>query len=269
MSELSRLLARHPDPRDFNAKAYMVGHLQAKHSRIGGYGRVTRAKRLYDCYDFGYGIVTNVGVLAMANDGLWPAPAGAAVNTLALCTWMATGTGTTAAAASDIALQTPDAVAPVNGTVALLSAPNNQAEQVSATLNYGAAEAVTEWALLGGSALTASTGSPFTAGTATSGTATGTPFAASSATIRGMANNVFQNTAAAASWGLCLTNTTSQIAVPAWYLTASGAAGVAPSSGNAYVIRPVMLDHMGFAAINVVSGDSILFTFTLTFPSGG
>jgi hypothetical protein len=35
------------------------------------------------------------------------------------------------------------------------------------------------------------------------------------------------------------------------------------------VFRPVMWDHKVFSAINVVNGDSIQFTYTLTISSGG
>ena len=52
---------------------------------------------------------------------------------------------------------------------------------------------------------------------------------------------------------------TASYAVTEWGLfTAVGGSG----SG-------VLIDHATFAAINVVSGDAIQFTFTLTFPTGG
>lgn len=54
-------------------------------------------------------------------------------------------------------------------------------------------------------------------------------------------------------------NYTGTFAVTEWGLfTAVGGSG----SGT-------LVDHATFAAINVVSGDAITFTFTLTFPTGG
>ena len=49
--------------------------------------------------NLGSGLVTNVGVLAMANEYAWANPSGAVNTILALSNYHATGTGTTAAAA--------------------------------------------------------------------------------------------------------------------------------------------------------------------------
>lgn len=268
MNELTRLLTRDPDPASFNAKAYLTGHLTAEHFRLRG--QRLRERRLYDKYDFGFGVVTNVGVMSLANDALWPAPAGAAMNTLAGCIFMATGTGTTSAASTDVTLQTPDAMTPATGVVTLLSAANSQAEKVVGTINYTATEAVTEWGLLNSATLSATTGTPWTAGSATSGTATGTPYTASSGTAKGRAQSVFADTTKTPSiYGLCVANTSSVITVPAWYNVTNGAVAAAPpSNADALAIYPLMLDHMTFAAINLINGDSVQFSFTLTFPSG-
>jgi hypothetical protein len=45
--------------------------------------------------------------------------------------------------------------------------------------------------------------------------------------------------------------------------------GSTPGGTEAYTLRPVMWDHKVFSAINVGSGDSIQFTYTLTISSGG
>lgn len=227
--------------------------------------------------DLGSGLVTNVAALAMANDYNLAAPSGAAINTIKLANYHATGTGVTAAAATDIKLQTPSTnggQTPVAGTPALISAANLQKYQTVATISYTGTEAVTEWGLLCGTiagALSGSTGTPFTAGTATSGTVTGTPLTASSSTVQGQQQTIFENTGnATPHWGLVTSNSTSVVNVPAWYKVSDGtAAGVTPANGNAYVIRPVLFDHKVFSAINVNSGDSIQFTYTLTVVSGG
>lgn len=230
--------------------------------------------------DLGSGLVTNVGVMAMANDFAWTTIVASNVSlaTLRLANQHATGTGTTAAATTDIKLETPstqDGEVPVAGTQTLVSTALSQIYRTVGTITYGGNEAVTEWGLFTSStlpsgALSSSTGSPFTAGSATSGTVTATPLTASSATVQGQQQSIFERTAGSnLSYGLVLSNTTSVITVPAWYLVATGLAGQAPANGEAYVIRPVMWDHKVFSAINVAIGDSIQFTYSLTIAAGG
>jgi len=232
-----------------------------------------------DEFDLGSGLTTNVGALALANDALWTATN--ALNSLfAKMKYHASGTGSTAAAATDISLQTPSGFGgqtPVVGTQVLVSAANLQKYQTVATINYTGTETVAEWGLFSyGSTLPSvanlsdATGSPFTAGTATTGTVTATPLTASSGTVMGQQMSIFQNTnATRVSWGLVTSNTTSVITVPAWYKTADGTAGTAPVNADTYVIRPIMWDHRVFTGIGVNSGDSIQFTYTLTISSGG
>jgi hypothetical protein len=229
--------------------------------------------------DLGSGLTTNVGSLALANDGMWTATN--ALNSLfAKMKYHASGTGVTAAAATDIKLQTPSTFGgqtPVVGTQVLVSAANLQKYQTVATIAYTGGESVTEWGLFSyGStlpavtSLTDATGSPFTAGAATTGTITGTVLTASSATVMGQQMSIFDNTnATRVSWGLVTSNTTSVITVPAWYKTADGTAGTAPVNADTYLIRPIMFDHRVFASVGVSSGDSIQFTWTLTINSGG
>lgn len=229
--------------------------------------------------DLGSGLVTNVGVTALANDFALASPSAAAVNTIKLINTHATGTGVTAAAATDIKLQTASAnggQTRVAGTQTLVSAANLQKYRTVATIAYTGTEAVTEWGLFTTSTLPSNTtlsdttGSPFTAGTATTGTTTGTSLTASTTTVQGQQQSIFERTSGTnLSYGLVLTNTTSVVTVPAWYLVASGLAGQAPANTETYVIRPVMWDHKVFSAINVVNGDSIQFTYDLTVSSGG
>jgi hypothetical protein len=223
--------------------------------------------------NLGSGLVTNVGVLALANDWNLAAPSGAAINTLKLANWHVTGTGATAAAATDIKLQTQSTnggQTPVAGAQSLISAANLQKYQTVATIAYTGTEAVTEWGLICGSTISSTTGTPFTAGSATTGTVTATPLTASSSTVQGQQQTIFENTGnATPSWGLVTSNTTSVVTVPAWYKVSDGTAGANPANTNAYTIRPVMWDHKVFSAINVVNGDSIQFTYQLTVTSGG
>ena len=221
--------------------------------------------------NLGSGLVTNVGVLALANDWNLAAPSGAAINTLKLANWHATGTGTTAAATTDIKLQTADGITSVAGTQSIISAANLQKYQTVATIAYTGTEAVTEWGLHTNGTLSVSTGSPVTAGSATTATVTGTPLTASSSTVQGQQQTILHDTGnATPMWGLVTSNTTSVVTVPAWYKVSDGtAAGTTPANTDTMVFRPVMWDHKVFSAINVLSGDSIQFTYTLTVTSGG
>jgi len=235
--------------------------------------------RLLGYRDLGSGLTTNVGSLVLANDFV-QSVTNAPHNLFRSMKYHASGTGATAAAATDIKLQTPSGFGgqtPVAGTQVLVSAANLQKYQSVATIAYTGSESVTEWGIFyydftlpAVTALSDATGSPFTAGSATSGTVTGTPLTASSSTVVGQIDSIFENTnATRVSWGLVTANTTSVITVPAWYKTADGTAGTAPVNADTYVIRPIMFDHRVFTSVGVSSGDSIQFTWTLTIASGG
>ncbi len=220
-------------------------------------------------YELGSGTVTNVGVTAIANDFNWASPSGAAINTIKLANQHATGTGTTASATSDIALQTaaaPTASTCVAGTQSLVSTANSQIYQSVATLNYTSTLAITEWGLFTGATLSASTGTPFTATTATSGTVTGTPLTASSTTVQGEQQFIVVS---GSVYGVILSNTTSVLTINGWFNTSNGNAGSTPSGTAAFTFQPVLFDHLVFSALNVVNGSSITFTFQLTVQSGG
>ena len=221
--------------------------------------------------NLGSGLVTNVGVLAMANDFGWSAQLNLA--TLALANQHAWGTGTTAAAATDILLKTfavPTNTTAVTGTQTLVSAANSQIYQTVATIVASGSVAITEWGLftaqtsLNGS----TTGSPFTGATAATWTDTGSAQTASSATVRGLQQTIVVP-GTTAVWGLNLSNTTHVGTIPAWYKVADGTAGSTPGSTETFAVYPVMWDHKVFAAINLNTGDAIAFTYKLAISSGG
>ena len=224
--------------------------------------------------NLGSGLVTNVGVLALANDWNLAAPSDAAINTIKLANWHFSGKGATAAAATDISIQTISTnggQTPVAGTQSVISAGNLQKYQTVATIAYTGTEAVTEWGLICGSTVSSATGSPVTAGNSTTATVTGSPLTASSSTVQGLEQNILHDTGNATPlWGLITSNTTSVVTVPAWYKVSDGtAAGTTPANTDTFVTRPVMWDHKVFSAINVVNGDSIQFRYLLTITSGG
>lgn len=222
--------------------------------------------------DLGSGLVTNVGVLALANEAVTLAsPSGARINTLFLANQHFTGKGTTSAAATDIKIETISTnggQTAVAGTQTLVAAANSQAYRTVATVSYTGTEAVTEWGLHTSATRTATTGSPFTATSATSFTGTSSPYTASSSTVQGLQQSIFE-AGTTTVWGFVISNTTSVGTIPAWYKTADGTAGSTPGSTETYTIRPILWDHKVFSAINVVNGDSIQFTYTLTISSGG
>jgi len=221
--------------------------------------------------DLGSGLVTNIGVLALANDMNWAAPSGAAINLFKLLKYHASGKGVTGAATTDFKIETDSTVGgqtPVAGTQVFTPADNLQKIVSVATIAYTGGEAVTEWGFFNRSTLNDATGSPATATGATSLTATATPFTASSATVQGRQQEVV-HTVTTPRIGLVLSNTTSVLTIPGWLVATTGANGSTPGGTEAFSTRPVMWDHKVFSAINVGNGDSIQFTYSLTISSGG
>ena len=49
----------------------------------------------------------------------------------------------------------------------------------------------------------------------------------------------------------------------------NGGPGGTPTNSTRADLWPFMADHKTFSAINVINGDSITFTYTLTIQSGG
>jgi hypothetical protein len=197
--------------------------------------------------DLGSGLITNAGVSALANDFAWAQNC----QTLKLANQHMTGTGTTAAAATDIYLQTISThggQTAVAGTQSLVSAANLQKYQSVATINYTGSESVTEWGLHSSATQSATTGSPATASSPTSLTATATPYTASSSSVRGEQQYIAVDSTAGV-WGLIVSNTGGVLTVPAWYKITDGTAGSTPGATDAFAIYPVMWDHKTFASI--------------------
>jgi hypothetical protein len=252
---------RDPGVSTLLAREYFATELYATHR--DGDGRVIHE------HDLGSGLVTNIGVLSMANDYAWSAQLNLA--TLALANQHASGTGTTAAAATDFQCQTlaaPTTTTAVAGTQTLVSSGTAPKYQTVATINYTSTLAITEWGLFSLATLSSTTGTPFTATTATTWQDTGSAQTASSATVRGLQGTIVVP-GTTAVWGLNLSNTTHVGTIPAWYNQSNGAAGSTPGATEAFSVKPVMWDHKVFTAINVNNGDSIQFTYQLTINSGG
>jgi len=228
-------------------------------------------------YDLGSGLVTNIGVLALAGDSQWPQTT-IVTNLFKLLKYHASGKGVTAAAFTDIQIETDSTVGgqtPVAGTQVFThdQAATTQKWVSVATIAYTGTEAVTEWGLFNDTTLSRTTGSPFTATTANTATVTATPLTASSTSVQGETQHVVKTTTTPRH-GLITSNTTAVLtlsfsAAIGWMVNTTGVVGSTPGATETYTLRPVMWDHKVFAAINVVNLDSVAFTYSLTIASGG
>jgi hypothetical protein len=257
------------DPGDSTILANQVfsTNLTAVHSRLDG--------TLQHIYDLGSGLVTNIGVNLLAND--WTLVTAPVLKTM---NFHACGTGTTAAAASDYYLQT------VTGSGSLTGSTNGyftgtqswvapNIYKTTATFTYSASVAVTEWGLLNSNAANFS-------GTATSTgnntlTNSGATFTTTGNGLTGWtveASATAVNTPTTTAMGQVASNTGTVLTIlgssgSGQWLTLANASASNPSGTTGYVVYPSLWDHKVFSAINVVSGDSIQFIYSLTVNSGG
>jgi hypothetical protein len=221
--------------------------------------------------NLGTGKVTNIGAMCLANDPAWASPSGEPNSTLAQAKWHAWGTSETAATNFDLALTTPAAPTATEaeeGVNTLNSKPNESFFKSVKKITAGSTLKITEWGLHTGKKLSSTTGTPFTAATATGATVTGTPYTASTTSVNGQQKNVVIP-GTTAVFGLITSNTTSALVIPAWYKTSDGTAGATPGATEAFTLRPVLLDHRVFGLITVESGQSIEFPYELQIVQGG
>jgi hypothetical protein len=201
-----------------------------------------------------------------------PGVKAAPANIFAKLAFGAWGTGTTAAATTDIKLQTPaapNATEATAGTQTLSTNGEGKPKFVLTTkIKAESTISVAEFGVFSGKTLSATTGSPLTAETATSGTTTGTALTASSSEALGETSKILLASEPEEVWGLITSNTTSVVTVPAWYKASSGAVKE-PKNNSPYTLRPVMFDRRVFTSIGVESGNTIEFPWELELKSGG
>jgi hypothetical protein len=155
------MFTRDPGEATLHAQHYLLTRLHAVHRDGDG--------AFIDEYDLGSGLVTNMGVLAMCNDFAWSAQLN--LSTLGTQNFVATGTGATAAAATDFRMQTlasPTTTTAVTGAQSLVApltfvGPTSPIFRQTTTVNYTTTLAITEWGLHSQAALSSATGSPSTA----------------------------------------------------------------------------------------------------------
>lgn len=241
--------------------------------------------KIQDVRDLGSGLVTNAGVNLLANDFSW---AGGA--TLKQANYHAIGTGTTAAAASDVYLQTAQGTTNLSGTTNgymtgtqslqpnATATPYSPVYQTVATFTATGAIAVTEWALTIGNAATIS-------GTASATTSSSLTVAAAAFSGTGNGNQLWTVETSATAitaptnaspttqpMGQVKSNTSTVLTLlnptPTW-LSLTNQAVATPSATSDYVLFPTAFDHKVFAAVNMASGDTLQITYGLSCNSGG
>ena len=264
-------------PTELGAGFLPIGHLYALHRDKHGHlitDNRTDFEQVAEGYDLGEGLVTNVGVFAMAND--FGTSASLNLATLALANNHAWGTSATAATVFDIALNTlaaPTTTTGVAGVQSVIGTAAVPKYQTVATITAGGTLSIQEWGIHSLITLTSSTGTPFTATSATTWTDTGSAQTASTASIRGLQQTIVK-AGTTTVWGLNLSNTThvgtlASVAAAGWWTVAASTAGSTPGATEAFTILPVMFDHKQFTTIGVNNLDTIQFTYQLTVTSGG
>jgi hypothetical protein len=236
---------------------------------------------LVEHIDLGSGKVTNLGVLALANDFQWAQVSGSPVNTLGACKFHAWGTGATAAAVTDFELQTP--AAPTGATENAVEGVNslvfenkgkNQTIKSQATIKAGGVLAITEWGLHSVAAIrpaekTGGAGAP----TSTTFFPEAASLTESTAVVRGAENSVIWIAESAgashALVGLIQKNKTGEVTVPGWVKSATEETGELPKEKSKYRIIPTLFDHRVFSALNLESGNEVTFPWTLEIVAGG
>jgi hypothetical protein len=232
-------------------------------------------------FDFGSGKVTEALVVALAKDSIGTTNNKAAP-ILTQLTRMYSGTGATAEQAYDYGLQTPIAIASgaITPTPAIVASSNNASLQYVGTIAYTGSSAVTEWGLFN----TNQSGSQYNTSTDTFTATTITPTTNPSWTtnvwagytvIAGTSSGTANQTGASYYGAFVESNSGTALTIAQatdinyWTVNNNGGAGSTPAGNSRFDIWPFMADHKTFAAINVVNGDSIQFTYTLTIQSGG
>jgi hypothetical protein len=238
------------------------------------YGELVEERNL------GSGLITNLGVIALAYDFGVPAPAKTvnAVNLFKLLKWHQWGKGTTAAKESDWKLETQEEIETeafkgkeATSTVTWGPKWSERRWVSTATLvakNAGPV-AITEWGLFGDQEPkgTEKTGAAVAPSATTFAVEAGS-LTASSVEVRGNVNKVIWIKETEEPLGLVTSNTTGVVTVGGFIKAGTEITGVAKESSK-YNFYPLMWDRRVFSPINVEKGNSIEFPYSLEFKLGG
>lgn len=238
---------------------------------------------LIESLNLGSGKVTNIGVLALANDYRWAQVSGNPVNVFGAAKFHAWGTGTNAEAKTDFELQTyaeptgaeHNAVEGTNSLVFQNEGKNQKLKSVATITNSTAGTlAITEWGLHTAQALKPATKTLAASGqTATLFKDSGTALTESTATARGEQNKaafISESTGVSHTLlGLIVSSTTSTGTVPGWIKAGTEEKGEEPKASSTYRVLPVLWDRRKFEVVNVEVNNKIEFIYELEFVAGG
>lgn len=233
-------------------------------------------------YSLGSGAVTQGFVTGLLKDQLGTTN-NKATPLLATLNRMLSGTGTNAAAATDYSLQTAVNVysGAITPSLATVASSNNASIQWIGTIAYTGTSAITEWGLFAGNP---TPGSQYNTSTVTITSTTITPGTNPSWTVNTWAGylaiiggtGTTNATGAGISGGFIESNSGTALTISQgasdiayWVVNTNAGAAGTPANNTRVDIWPFMADRKTFSAINVVNGDSIQFTYTLTASSGG
>jgi hypothetical protein len=247
---------------------------------------------ILDEFDLGSGVVTNVGVTALALDSTWFANETenlATLNTLKFMNW---GTGTTAAAQTNWRLQkqevneskNKEAITVTSSVYSGILAGN---AKLIVTGSLEAKEtgpvAITEWGLFSAAKTEGSTAKAATAVTENKLTDTAKLEAPGSTeskkNARGAQQYILFAKESEEAYATVVSNTTEVATLAkvsgekAWLKAGTEGKGTVetattPSATTKYQFYPVMWDHRVFSAINVEKGNKIEFPYELTIEGG-
>ena len=246
-----------------------------------------RKGEILDEFDLGSGLVTNIGVTALANDSNWFANTTENLATLNTLKYMNWGTGTTAAAQTNWRLQTQaeneagkkEGVAVTSSVLSWLSAGNaklivtGKLEQ-----NLAGPTAITEWGLFSAAKTEGTTPKAATGANTATALVDTAKFPAPGLTeskkdARGAQQYVLWAKEAEEVYGLVLKNEETKATVPGWTKAGSEGKGTTevganPSATSKYSFFPVMWDRRVFAPINVYEKNVVEFPYELTIEGG-
>jgi len=225
--------------------------------------------KIRDIRDLGSGLVQQNLVVGLQQDQQGTTTNKAAPLLANSGKYMYTGTGGTANAYD---YQLGATAGPASGSITptLAFSAGSATLLYTGTVAYGSILAITEWGLFNTNsqgAVSTSTVNTFTSTTITSAT-WGTTLGGSANMLAGYV--VVQGTIG----GFILQNgsgTSGTVTIgTGWYnLTSGGGAASTPTTNTSTSIYPLMSDHKTFAALNVVSGDSVQYQYTFSLTDGG
>jgi hypothetical protein len=241
--------------------------------------------RIIEDRDLGSGLVTNVGVLALAYDSQLTVEGKNKVgfNLFANLAYHQWGGKETAAATTDLRLtealineNTKSAIKAVKDTSHTVTASGEGKPKFVSTAKIEAKEvgpvAIKEWGIFTYELLEATngTGEKFETVSATTGKiAAANEFTESTTEVLGERLKLaYTEGEAKADWLLVTSNTKRELKGPAWYKQSTGAVEE-PNAVSKFKMIPVMFDHRTFASINVEKGNVIEFPWELEIKSGG